>query len=148
MRNNIQFITTRWEQSQRALKEIRTTVFIEEQQVPVEQEWDEFDKQSIHFLAIHENRPVATARLKPDGQIGRMAVIEKYRHQGIGTQLLNKVLLHAKNNNFSMIYIHAQKKAIGFYKKFDFIYNGNEFMDAGIEHVAMYKLLSNTIKDQ
>lgn len=146
MIDNIQFITTNWAQSHQALKQIRTSVFIEEQHVPVELEWDEFDEQSTHFLVIHDNSPIATARLKPDGQIGRMAVLKNYRNKGVGTELLTAVLLQAKNNGYSMVYLHAQKQAIDFYKQFDFIYNGTEFMDAGIAHRAMYKLLNSNNK--
>lgn len=134
-----QFTATTWQQSSRPLKQIRSAVFIEEQHVPAELEWDEFDQQSIHFLALHDNQAIATARLKPDGQIGRMAVLHGYRHQGIGTKLLLSVLLHARNNGYSMVYLHAQKQAIDFYKKFELIKNGTEFIDAGILHQAMYK---------
>ncbi len=143
MIDNIQFITTSWEQSRQELKQIRTGVFIEEQHVPAKLEWDEFDEQSIHFLALLNKNPIATARLKPDGQIGRMAVIKDYRDKGIGTELLKTVLLQAKNNGYNMVYLHAQDQAIDFYKQFDFIHNGTEFMDAGIMHRAMYKLLDN-----
>ena len=142
MIDNIQFLTTNWKQSHHELKQIRTSVFIEEQHVPAELEWDEFDEQSIHFLALLDNKPVATARLKPDGQIGRMAVIKNYRSKGIGTELLKTVLLQAQKNDYNMVYLHAQKQAIKFYKQFNFINNGAEFMDAGIKHRAMYKLLN------
>ena len=142
MIDNIQFITTSWEQSRKELKQIRTIVFIKEQHVPTELEWDEFDEQSTHFLVLHDNKPIATARLKPDGQIGRMAVIKDYRNKGIGTELLKTVLLQAKNDSYNMVYLHAQNQAINFYKKFDFIHNGTEFMDAGIMHRALYKLLN------
>jgi len=142
MIDNIQFITTSWKQSRQELKQIRTSVFIEEQHVPTELEWDEFDEQSIHFLALLNNNPIATARLKPDGQIGRMAIIKNYRNKGIGTELLKTVLLQAKNYDYNMVYVHAQKQAINFYKQFNFIHNGTEFMDAGIKHIAMYKLLN------
>jgi len=142
MIDNIQFITTSWKQSRQELKQIRTSVFIEEQHVPTELEWDEFDEQSIHFLALLNNNPIATARLKPDGQIGRMAIIKNYRNKGIGTELLKTVLLQAKNYDYNMVYVHAQKQAVNFYKQFNFIHNGTEFMDAGIKHIAMYKLLN------
>ena len=147
MIDNIQFITTNWKQNHQALRKIRTRVFIEEQQVPAELEWDEFDEQSIHFLALDDNKAIATARLKPDGQIGRMAVIKEYRNKGIGKKLLSTVLLQAKNDGYNMVYLHAQNKAINFYKKFNFITNGSEFIDAGIMHKAMYKLINNKTKD-
>ncbi|MCW8922236.1 MAG: GNAT family N-acetyltransferase [Gammaproteobacteria bacterium] len=142
MIDQIQLITTPWKQNQRALKQIRTTVFIEEQHVPVELEWDKFDDQSIHFLVLHDNKPIATARLKPDGQIGRMAVIKNCRNRGVGSKLLSTILQEAKDNGYSMVYLHAQKNAINFYSQFNFIQNGTEFIDADIKHRAMYKLLN------
>lgn len=144
MINDIHIINTSWQQSYQVLKKIRTTVFIEEQQVPSELEWDEFDQQSKHFLAFFKNIPIATARLKPDGQIGRMAVLEDYRHQGVATKLLKTVLSLAKKDNYKLVYIHAQIQVIEFYKKFDFIDNGTEFLDAGIMHRAMFKQLNNS----
>jgi len=143
MINDIQFVITNWKQSKQELKQIRTDVFINEQHVPVELEWDEFDEQSIHFLALYNNKAIATARLKPDGQIGRMAVTKEQRNKGVGTQLLTEILLQARKNGYNMVYLHAQKKAIGFYERFNFIKNGAEFIDAGIAHRAMYKLLIN-----
>lgn len=139
---DIQFITTSWEEHNRELKQVRNAVFIEEQHVPKEMEWDEFDNQSVHFLVLHNNNAIATARLKPDGQIGRIAVIKNYRHKGIARKLLTTVILHAKNNDFDMVYLHAQKQTIDFYKQFDFIINGEEFIDAGIQHQAMFKILT------
>ena len=140
--DDIQFISTNWQQNNQEIKQIRTTVFIEEQHVPADLEWDEFDTQSIHFLAFHNNKAIATARLKPDGQIGRMAVVKDYRYKGIGKKLLTTVISRAENTGFSMIYLHAQKKAINFYKQFNFINNGEEFIDAGIKHQAMYKIIT------
>lgn len=140
--DNIQIISTTWKKNQHELIQIRTSVFIDEQQVPSTLEWDEFDEQSTHFLVLHDNNPIATARLKPDGQIGRMAVIQNHRNKGIGKQLLNTVLLYAKDNNYNMVYLHAQNQAINFYKEFNFILNGVEFVDAGIVHMAMYKILN------
>ena len=141
MPDNIQFITTDWKQNLQELKQVRTRVFIEEQHVPTELEWDEFDEQSTHFLAFHNNQPVATARLKPDGQIGRMAVIKNYRDKGVGTELLSRVILHARNNDYKMIYLHAQKQVVSFYQQFNFTCNGREFLDANILHQAMFKNL-------
>ena len=140
--DDIQFISTNWQQHIQEIKQIRTTVFIEEQHVPADLEWDEFDTQSIHFLAFHNNKAIATARLKPDGQIGRMAVVKDYRYKGIGKKLLTTIISHAENTGFNMLYLHAQKTAVNFYTQFDFINNGEEFIDAGIKHQAMYKIIT------
>lgn len=137
MSEELQIITTNWAQHSPQLKEIRTAVFIAEQHVPADLEWDEYDTQSIHFLALLNNQPVATARLKPDGQIGRMAVLAKYRNQGIGSQLLRFVLQTAANQNYKNIYLHAQSTAVHFYEKQGFETQGEIFYEAGIPHLHM-----------
>jgi predicted GNAT family N-acyltransferase len=121
------------------LKAIRTSVFIDEQDVPAELEWDDLDADSTHFIVRSKAKAIATARLKPDGQIGRMAVLKPYRDQGVGKKLLNTVLNHAIKTGFSRVYLHAQVKVVGFYEKQGFTAEGDEFMDAGIPHRAMYK---------
>ena len=139
---NIQIICTDWKQHQKELKQIRSKVFIEEQHVPENLEWDEFDDQSSHFLVLYDQHAIATARLKPDGQLGRMAVLKEYRNKGIGSKLLSTALLHAEDNGYNMIYLHAQEQAINFYKKFNFSINGPKFYDANILHQAMYKIFN------
>ena len=120
------------------IKTIRTVVFIEEQHVPAELEWDGLDEQCTHFIACIDTKCVATARLKPDGQLGRMAVLKDFRQLGIGSQLLITALEYAKKSGFERIYLHAQTQVIDFYRQFGFITEGKEFMDAGIPHRAMF----------
>jgi predicted GNAT family N-acyltransferase len=127
-----------WADSIAELKKIRASVFIDEQNVPVELEWDGLDESCTHFIVRSDNGVIATARLTPDGQIGRMAVLPDYRGLGIGTSLLLKILSYAKESGHDRLYIHAQKQAILFYKRNGFIPEGNEFMDAGIPHLAMH----------
>jgi predicted GNAT family N-acyltransferase len=121
----------------KALRMIRQRIFIEEQQVPVELEWDEFDDSSTHFLASIDNLPVATARLKTDGQFGRMAVLAECRHQHIGSTLLRFVMQQAKKQNLKTLHCHAQIRALDFYRRHGFNINGDEFDDAGIPHREM-----------
>jgi predicted GNAT family N-acyltransferase len=120
-----------------ALRKIRQQVFIDEQHVPVDLEWDEFDDSSTHFMACTDNMPVATARLKPDGQLGRMAVLSGFRRQGIGSTLLAYILAHARTQAFSELYCHAQLSALDFYRHHGFNEFGETFSDAGIAHRAM-----------
>jgi len=128
-----------WPVDENDLKVIRTTVFIEEQKVPVELEWDGLDPDCIHFIVRSSSQAIATARLKPDGQIGRMAVLKRYRGLGIGGKLLNKILNYAKKSGIKHVFLHAQVRVIGFYQQFGFVAEGEEFIDAGIPHRAMYK---------
>jgi predicted GNAT family N-acyltransferase len=122
---------------QHALRMIRQRVFIDEQHVPVALEWDEFDDSSTHFIASLDNTPVATARLKHDGHLGRMAVLAEYRHQGIGGALLHYVIDQARSKKHSTLYCHAQTSALDFYRRHGFNSVGDEFDDAGIGHRAM-----------
>jgi predicted GNAT family N-acyltransferase len=130
-----------WSIDRDALRNIRYPVFIEEQQVPVELEWDEYDDSATHFIASRDGEAIACARLKSDGQIGRMAVLKEYRSQGIGQQLLRFVLQTAANNNMNKVYMHAQVSAIPFYEKQGFTAIGDIFFEADIPHREMYKTI-------
>jgi len=93
MDSSFHLIHTAWKQSRDALGSVRRSVFIDEQQVPEELEWDEFDESSHHVLVTDAaNRPLATGRIKPDGHIGRMAVLPEYRQQGVGSAMLAALL--------------------------------------------------------
>ena len=127
-----------WEEAETALRAVRTAVFICEQQVPEELEWDEFDAVSEHVLALNNaGQPVGTARLLPDGNIGRMAVLKEWRGQGFGSALLTTLLQVLIRRRQFEAQLHAQTSAIPFYKKFGFQVMGEEFMEVGIPHVKM-----------
>lgn len=126
-----------WSQDESTLRDVRTRVFIEEQQVPKELEWDELDRACVHALAFAGERAVGTGRLTPDGYIGRMAVLQNWRNRGIGTRLLQSLLEVARKRGDLICRLHAQVSAIGFYERFGFHTEGEEFMDAGIPHRTM-----------
>jgi len=127
-----------WGEAEPALRTIRTAVFIHEQHVPEAMEWDEFDAISVHLLA-HDTagQPVGTARLLPDGHIGRMAVLKEWRGQGIGSAMLRKLLQELTQRHQRKVLLNAQTSAVPFYEKFGFRVLGEEFMEAGIPHVKM-----------
>lgn len=119
---------------------IRMEVFVFEQEVPADIEWDAFDRTSTHFFARADGKPVATARLRDEkgiAKIERMAVRRDYRGQGVGDALLNAVMDHAKTKNFTKARISAQDHAIAFYEKLGFVVLGEGYMEAGIPHHAM-----------
>ncbi len=136
---SIKIHATSWQEHKDDLKKIRRHIFIEEQNVPEELEWDEYDDISTHFLATAKDKIIAVARLKPDGQIGRMAVLAEYRKQGIGSKLLRFVLRVAASKNIRQVYLHAQTAAIPFYEKHGFIMQGDIFYEANIPHRGMLK---------
>ncbi len=131
-----------WLKDKAVLQSIRRLVFIEEQSVPEALEWDEHDTTATHFLALTRNAAVATARLKIDGQIGRMAVLPAYRNKAIGQQLLSFVLETAVKQQFNSVFLHAQVQVVDFYKKLGFVEQGGIFMDANIPHREMVKKLT------
>lgn len=131
-------IATSWQDHKEELSAVRRQVFIEEQHVPEDMEWDEYDITSQHVLALDKNgQPVGTGRLKSDGQIGRMAVIRQWRNNGIGTAMLQKILQLAEDANIKQLYLHAQTSAIEFYHRHGFIADSEEYMEAGIPHRTM-----------
>ena len=133
-----------WRTEQTALSALRRTVFIEEQAVPEELEWDDMDAVSSHFLATLNNQPVGTARLTPNGQICRIAVLKNHRHKGIASALLTAVLAEAEKQGFQKVFLHAQADVVQLYENFGFIRQGDIFLEAGIKHQQMYKLLNKT----
>lgn len=126
-----------WSDCQEMLTAIRFEVFVEEQQVPVEEELDGMDESSTHFLASVDGQPIGTARLMPSGQIGRMAVLKAFRRQGIGAKLLNAAVAEALKLGTQTPFLHAQTHALEFYRAHGFESHGDIFLDAGIEHLAM-----------
>lgn len=127
-----------WDNDRLALKHVRRVVFMAEQGVPEELEWDEWDATSRHFLAEDDQgHPLGTARLLPDGHIGRMAVLQFWRRRGVGTALMRRVLATARDAGFAAVELAAQTHALKFYERFGFVSFGDEFMDAGIPHRNM-----------
>lgn len=127
-----------WHAEGDLIRSIRQRVFVEEQNVPPELEWDEFDASSVHFLAFDAKRDaVGTGRLQPDGKITRMAVLPAARGAGIGAALLEALLFAAIHQGKAVPWLHAQAEAVGFYEAFGFTVVGNPFMEAGIEHRKM-----------
>jgi predicted GNAT family N-acyltransferase len=119
------------------IEKIRSAVFIKEQNVPVELEWDEFDDDSTHILAYYDNKPVGTARLLSDGHIGRMAVLKEYRNRNIGRNMLKYIIDIAQKRSIRNIELSAQEHAVDFYKKYGFSVTSDVYMDAGIPHYNM-----------
>lgn len=117
---------------------IRHQVFVVEQQVDESEEWDDMDEQCIHFIARdNTGKAAGTARLLPDGHIGRMAVLADYRGFGVGTQLMREALAAGLTAGYQQFVLHAQTHAIDFYSRFGFQVAGDEFDEAGIPHIKM-----------
>jgi predicted GNAT family N-acyltransferase len=135
------------------IQDIRLEVFVHEQNVPIELEMDGLDNDCYHVLASMKTVeasltgasvriPVATARLLPNGHIGRMAVIKGMRGQGIGSMIMKEIIQIARQQGFNEVILESQTHARQFYEKLGFVTqlrsNGEtEFIVAGIPHVEM-----------
>ncbi len=140
MENNLKVEIVKWIDEHESLKMIRQKVFIEEQKVTSQLEWDGMDEEAIHFLAFKNEKAIGCARafvIKNHMQLGRMAVLKAYRGESVGTALIEKVITTAKLNQLSAIYISAQCHAIDFYKKFGFEVTSDIYLDAEIQHRDM-----------
>jgi len=127
-----------WQHDRDRLQYVRRRVFIEEQGVAEEEEWDAADPVSWHVLAIDEKRDVVgTGRLEPDGKIGRVAVLSQFRGRGVGEAIMRCLVNHATDSGLEGIYLHAQTTAAGFYRRLGFRAEGSAFDEVGIPHVRM-----------
>ena len=134
---NIDILTTDFCSHRAAIEQIRETVFIREQYVPVEMEWDEHDANALHALAFCGSKAIATGRMLHNGHIGRMAVLKNYRYQGTGSMILKTFIRIAREHGLQGVFLSSQIMAIGFYEKHGFRITSNEYMDAGIPHKDM-----------
>ena len=132
-----------WSEALPLARPVREKVFVEEQGVPRELEWDEWDERCEHAVARDsKGRAIGTARLMPDGRIGRMAVLIEWRRRGVGAALLGALIALARERSMPRVTLHAQTHAAGFYRRFGFSERGGEFSEAGIAHVEMTLELS------
>jgi predicted GNAT family N-acyltransferase len=136
-------ITTNWAESEELIKPIRYQVFIVEQQIPEDEEWDGDDFVAIHALAFENSIPIATGRLiinevdQVKAKIGRMAVLENYRSQGYGRAILKKLIDLGKEKGVQVFTLHAQISAISFYASEGFLSVGLIFDEVNIPHQKM-----------
>jgi predicted GNAT family N-acyltransferase len=134
-----------WPEARHAIEQLRREVFIVEQQVPAELEWDDADAWARHFCLWHEAQLIAYARLllpaAGKGKLTRMAVKRPWRQQGLGTLLLQHIIKRAAQLSLVRLDLDAQLHAVPFYQRLGFVPIGEVFWDAGIEHIAMEQVL-------
>ncbi len=124
------------------LRRVRETVFVQEQQVPIEEEWDALDPLCLHVIARDaEGQPIGTGRLTPERRIGRMAVLRHWRGRGVGDALLVTLMEQARAQRWPEISLNAQVSAQAFYARHGFVPVGDRFVEAGIDHQAMRRRL-------
>ncbi len=131
-----------WSELGEAARQVRTEVFVQEQQIPLELEWDEEDASALHAVARNRlGMPVATGRLlayQPQlAKIGRMAVSRVLRGSGLGRDILQALMQAAAQRGDRAVLLHAQRSAEGFYQRQGYAVEGAPFEEAGISHVLM-----------
>ncbi len=120
---------------------LRHEVFVVGQDVPADLERDELDGVSDHVVAGLDRTVVGTGRLLPDGTIGRMAVAAQSRGRGVGARVLARLEERARERGLTAVELHAQVHARAFYERAGYAAFGEPYLEAGIEHVSMRKVL-------
>ena len=127
-----------WHDGEPLLRAVREAVFIREQNVPEELEWDGMDGGSRHALALSLNgEAIGCGRILPNGHIGRIAVLPQWRNQRVGTGIMEALLDEARTRGFKEVDVDAQVQALPSYHLFGFVEQGEVFMDAGMPHKKM-----------
>lgn len=128
---------------------VRKRVFIEEQQIPAAEEYDEFESASRHFLiqdtVSGEGAGAARWRTTAKGiKLERFCVLPGYRYRGLGTRLIQAVMTDIREqlNGDQLLYLHAQQAAVSLYARQGFVAEGDVFLECGIPHRFMSKSIS------
>ena len=126
-----------WQQAEAHLRQVRTVVFIEEQFVTPEFEWDDIDSTALHLLALHDNKAIGCLRIIKHEKIGRMAVLKPWRGKGVGNMLLKQAVELCRQHGSKQIVLSAQTHAMHFYQQAGFQITSGEYTDVQIPHVDM-----------
>ncbi len=126
---------------QAAIRQVRQEVFIEEQGVSAEEEFDGDDHDCVHVVVTANGQAIGTGRLKPDGRIGRVAVLKAARGHGVGRAIMAALEEQARVRGMPRLWAHAQVQALAFYERLGYQVAGETFMEAGIAHREIQKPL-------
>jgi predicted GNAT family N-acyltransferase len=121
---------------------VRIAVFVDEQQIPREEELDDLDATAVHCVGYLDNQPVAAGRLVLGdgyGKIGRMAVLKQHRGAGLGAAVLAALEAEGAARGLREFRLSAQLSAKGFYDRFAYTADGDVYDEVGIPHIAMLK---------
>lgn len=124
--------------------DIRKRVFVEEQHVDAEEEIDEFENESVHFVLYDENKAVGAGRFRiinGKGKVERICILPTYRGKGAGKLVMDAIQDYAASQNIHLLKLNAQTHAIHFYEKLGYEIVSEEFIDAGIPHKTMEKVI-------
>ena len=132
-----------WARDAPALRRVRQAVFVVEQRIPENLEWDAADPIAVHALAEDETgEAIGCGRLLADGHVGRRAVVGPWRRRGVGAALLLCLIDEARRRGHARVVLNAQMQAMPFYERYGFAACGGEFEEAGIPHREMSRGLA------
>jgi len=127
-----------WHDGEPLLRSIREAVFIREQGIPAELEWDGLDETCRHALALsYQGDAIGCGRMFANGHIGRISVLPQWRKRKVGTAIMEALLDYARAHDYKQVDVDAQTFAVPFYHGFGFVEQGKTFMDAGLPHIRM-----------
>ena len=137
--------TVSWQESRLELEAVRVTVFVEEQNVPVDLEMDDRDALCVHALVQENDRPVGAGRidLLHQGKVGRVAVLRTCRGRGIGKAMMSVLEATARQAGLAQVWLNAQISAQSFYESLGYETSGDPFLEADILHCRMQKTLQH-----
>lgn len=140
MLNNpeLKIVSGSWKDLGVYAKVIREAVFIQEQYIAAEDEWDAEDAVAVHFIVFQQDQAIATARLLTNNSVGRIAVLKSHRGLRIGQRLMQAVIDYARAEQRELVKLSSQVHAIGFYQALGFEAQGEEYLDCSIPHIDMY----------
>lgn len=121
---------------------VRRTVFIDEQNVPEDEEIDQYETEAVHFVLYHDDIPIGAGRFRMVngyGKVERICVLKEGRKTGAGKKIMNKIEEYARERGIHTLKLNAQTHAIPFYDRLGYEVVSEEFMDAGIPHKTMIK---------
>ncbi|MGA1872495.1 MAG: GNAT family N-acetyltransferase [Thermoplasmatota archaeon] len=140
MSDDIQLLVVRTKEQEFLENGIRRSVFVNEQNVSEEIEFDDHEGDSVHLLLMRSGTPIGCARYRWDGRdikLERLALLKEERGKGYGKTIMEGILNIVLPMNPTRIYLHSQTRALEFYRRFGFEPSGETFLEAGIEHISM-----------
>lgn len=120
---------------------VRGKVFVVEQEIDWEIEFDGLDDQCVLFNVYKDSIPVGAARLYKN-KVGRVATLKEYRKQGIATLIMKKIEEYAFNNDIKLLKLNAQLQVKDFYFNLGYVPEGKIFQEADIDHIKMTKKIT------
>jgi alpha-beta hydrolase superfamily lysophospholipase/predicted GNAT family N-acyltransferase len=137
MANDIRIEVGEWSRLGEHAAAVRVTVFVEEQGISRDDEWDEWDARAVHCVAYIDGEPIGTGRLLPDARIGRMAVLPAMRGRGVGAGILGRLLETGRERGERRFELSAQAPVVEFYRRAGFVPVGDAYTEVGIPHQRM-----------